>query len=209
MRVLHAERIEDLRAQIDIERHPRRALDDAAQDVRAVAVNEGFARLSNRRQRPEPRHRSADRLVLVRRVPAISCCRTQAFRFVQCGDVRLRAIRIAGRMGQQVVDRDRSFDRHELGAAVLLDRDLRFRELGNESAHGLVEIDLAFLDELQDRRARQCFGLRSDAEDRVLRHAPLGFLVAPADRAFIHGLAVLKDERHGTRDTSFVDILLE
>ena len=53
------------------------------------------------------------------------------------------------------------------------------------------------------------FGLRRDAEDRVRRHAPAGFLVAPADGALVDRLAVAQHERDGAGDAVLVDVLLE
>ena len=89
-RVLHGERRRDPCREELVERHPRSALDDAAQDVRVIAVDIRFAGLGDCRQRCQTLHRRAHRLVLVGRVPAVPRRRTQPLRLIQRrnGDVR-------------------------------------------------------------------------------------------------------------------------
>ena len=57
--------------------------------------------------------------------------------------------------------------------------------------------------------AGECLGLRGDAEDGVDRHLPVGFLVGPAERVLVDGLAVLEDQRDGAGDAFLFDLLLE
>ena len=56
------------------------------------------------------------------------------------------------------------------------------------------------LDEREHGSARDRFGLRCDAEDRIGRHPAAGFLIAPADRAFVHRLAVAQTVRERRED---------
>src|SRR5207245_4487844 len=70
LRVLQAERTGDARPHELVERHPRRALGDAAEDVGVVAVDPRLARLGDEWQGGKALHRRADRLVLVGGVPA-------------------------------------------------------------------------------------------------------------------------------------------
>ena len=70
--VLHAEWRRDPLGDEPIERHPRCALDDAAEDVGVVSVNVRVARLGDEGKGGQPFHRVADAFVLVRGVPAES-----------------------------------------------------------------------------------------------------------------------------------------
>src|SRR5438046_2805794 len=72
LRVLHPERTGDPIADQTIERYPGYTLRDAAENVGVVAVGPRFSRLRHERQRAEPLHRRADRLVLVRGVTAVA-----------------------------------------------------------------------------------------------------------------------------------------
>ncbi len=80
--VFQAERPRDFLPDELVERHPRRAFHDTAQDVDVVAVDPRFARLRDERQRRQPLHRRADRLVLVGGIPAEPSGRAKRFRFV-------------------------------------------------------------------------------------------------------------------------------
>ncbi len=53
------------------------------------------------------------------------------------------------------------------------------------------------------------FGLRRDAEDGVGGHAAPGFFVGPADRVFVHRLAVLKHQRDDAGDSVLVNVAVE
>ena len=77
------------------------------------------------------------------------------------------------------------------------------------SLTGVVERQRAFLHQDQDRDAGQRLRLRRDAKDRVGRHLPGGFLVAPADRALIHRAAVAEHQPDRAGNAIVVDVLLE
>ena len=85
----------------------RRLLDHAAEDVGVVAVDPCLAGLRDERQRAEPLHRVADRLILVGGVPAEARGGAKSLRFVERRDRRLRAVRNAGGVRQQIANRDR------------------------------------------------------------------------------------------------------
>ena len=72
-------------------------------------------------------------------------------------------------------------------AVAFLHGHCRLGEGRDEVAHGLVEIDLAILDQHHDRSTGNRFGLGGKSKDRVRRHAAAGFLVAPTDGAFVDG----------------------
>ena len=83
-----------------------------------------------------------------------------------------------------------------------------FANVGMKSPTGVLEADLAFLDEHQDGDAGDGLGLRRDAEDRVGGHASAGFLVGPADGLLVDRLAVLQDQCDDAGDLAVVDVLL-
>ncbi len=61
----------------------------------------------------------------------------------------------------------------------------------------------------QDGGAGDRLGLRGDAEDGVGRHAAAGLLVAPAEGALVHGLAVAQHEGHRAGNAVILGILLQ
>src|SRR5690606_16820477 len=103
VRVPHLQRLEDARAQELVERDAGHALDQHAQDVRRVAVDEALARLRVERQRGHARDRRGDRLVAVGEVPALDAGLGPA---VPRGAV---PVADAGGVREQVADRDGAF----------------------------------------------------------------------------------------------------
>ena len=79
----------------------------------------------------------------------------------------------------------------------------------DEVADWLLQADFALFDESHDGGAGDGFGLGSDAEDGARGHAATGFFIAPADGAFINGLAVVEDEGDGPGDFILIDRLLQ
>ena len=190
------------------------AFDDAAEDIGVVAVDPRLARLRDERQRAETLHRVADRLALVGGVPAEASRRAQALRLVHRGDVAIGAVRDAGGMRQEIADGDRppgwdDLRRRARRRSIVPDRHLRVRKARDVAAHRIVERELAFLQQHQHRGAGNRLGLRGDAEDRGRRHPPPRFLVAPADRFLVGGLAIAKYERDCAGQPVFVDVLLQ
>ena len=192
-----------------IERRARGAFDNAAEDVGVVAVDPRLARLRREGQRGEPLHGVADGLVLVGGEPSEPGGRTEPLRLVKCGDIGAGAVRNAGRMREEIANGDGPFRGHDLHLSLVTRGNGRVGVRRNVTAHRFVDADLSFFDQRQDRRARDGFRLRRDAEDRVGRHAPAGFLVAPAERPFVDRLTVSKNERDGAGEPVLVDILLQ
>ena len=195
LRVLHAERVGDPGPDELIERRARGAFDNAAEDVGVVAVDPRLARLRREGQRGEPLHGVADGLVLVGGEPSEPGGRTEPLRLVKCGDIGAGAVRNTGRVREEIANSDGPLRGHDLHLSLVTRGNGRVGVRRNVTAHRFVDADLSFFDQRQDRRARDGFRLRRDAEDRVGRHAPAGFLVAPAERPFVDRLAISKNER--------------
>ena len=110
---------------------------------------------------------------------------------------------------QQVADGDLALGRDHRNVRTVPLGDRRLFETWNEAARRIVETDLAFLHQREDRDAGDRFRLGRNTEDRVRRHAPARFLVAPSDRALVDRLSVLQHERDRAADAALVDIFLE
>src|SRR5581483_6391021 len=80
---------------------------------------------------------------------------------------------------------------------------------GDEMADRLVETDLPLLHQLQHGGAGDRLGLRSDAEDGVGGHFAARFLIAPADGALVHGLAVAQNEADRSGEAALIDVVVE
>ena len=208
--VRHAERRDDARPQVLIERHPRNFLDDAAEDVGVVAIHPLLTGLRHKRQRPQPLHRRADGLVFVGSVPAKSGGGSQSLRPVQAGDQGVGAVRHPGGVGEQVANRDRPSCRlGDHGVALLSGGHGGLGKGRNEVTRPSPKRQAPLFDQLHDRDAGQRLGLRRDAEDRVGSHAAAGFLVGPAERFLVHRLAVLQHQRHHAGNAVVVDVALQ
>ena len=158
-------------------------------------------------QRPEPFHGLADRFVFIRGVPAVAGGGPQTFRFIERGDLPVRAVRNTGGMREQILNRDRAFGRHRRRSAGGQHRG--FRERRDEVADRLTQADLAFFNQSQNGGAGERFGLGSDAEQRVGRHGTVRLFVAPPDRLLVNGFAVVKNQRDRAGDLLLVDVLLQ
>src|SRR5262245_40566145 len=123
--------------------------------------------------------------------------------------MRLGSIGDPGCVGEQLLDGDWTLGRYGLQAGVALSGDGGFGKGRDELTDGLVEADLALLDQCENGCAGNGLGLRGDAEDRVRRHALVRLLVAPSESALVSWLAVAKHQRDGARDPVLVDILLQ
>ena len=209
LRVAHAEWSGDARSEELVEREAARAFDDAAEDVGVVPVDPGLAGLRDERESAESIHRLADRLVLVRGVPTEPRHRTERRCGVALADETLRAVRDAGRVREQVEDRDRAARRSERASAVGAARHARVRETGDPTGDRIAERDATLLDEHQRSDARQRLGLRCDPEYRVGAHRAVRLAVGAADGAFVHDLPVPQNECDRTGDPRRVDALLE
>ncbi|MBV6434577.1 MAG: hypothetical protein IANPNBLG_04836 [Bryobacteraceae bacterium] len=207
-RVFHPEWAGDAGADELIEGLARGLLDNTAQNIGVVAIHERLARLGNEGESAEPLHGFADGFVLVGGVPAAAGGRTKALGFIQCGNVRLAAIGNARRVGEQVGNGDRPFGGNDSGAAILiLQGNRRLLESRDKISGGLLDADLAFLDQRHHRRAGDRLGLRGDPEQRVHGHLAARFLVAPPESLLVGGLAVSKNQRHGAGHAILIDVL--
>ena len=92
---------------------------------------------------------------------------------------------------------------------LLRHRDLGVGEGGNVLGHPVGQRKLALLDQDHGRHARDRFGHRGDAEDRVGRHRRLGFLVAEAEGVEHGDPAVARDQNDGARQFVVLDPLLD
>jgi hypothetical protein len=110
---------------------------------------------------------------------------------------------------EQILNGDGAARRNDGDAGITLHRDSGLAEGWDEVANRLVQLDLAFLDEREHRRAGNCFRLGSNPKDRRRIHAPPGFLVGPTDSALIHRLAVAQHKRNGARNAVLIDVALQ
>jgi hypothetical protein len=106
------------------------------------------------------------------------------------------------RMAHQVVHRHRPVLRlqHRLDRAVLLlllDGDFGVGEGRYVHRHAVGQRELALFHQHHGRQGNDGFGHRGDAEDRVVRHRDLRFLVAEAVGLEHHDLAVARDQHDG------------
>ena len=73
-------------------------------------------------------------------------------------------------------------------------------ERGQVVRDGIVEADVAFLNEHHDGHRRHGFGHRRDAEDRVVGHRHAGRDVLAPERAGVDDAVGIDDERDDARD---------
>jgi hypothetical protein len=107
-------------------------------------------------------------------------------------------------VAHQVLDRNRAIGGNQLQLALCADSvvggDLWLRQCWNVLADGLIERDLAILEENHRRDGGDRLAHGVDAEDRVLRHRRLRLRIDKADVFEIGDLAVAGDEQHGAGD---------
>ncbi len=119
--------------------------------------------------------------------------------------VAIEAIGDAGGMTHQVENGDRPGQRHQferpgtvLGLFLLT--DLHVGEGGNVLRDGIVELDLAVLDQLHRHDRGDRLGQRRQAEDGLVGDRRLGHHVLHAEGFVIDRLAVLLDQDVGAGD---------
>ena len=207
--VLKAQRTGDASAYELVQRHARRLFHHAAEDVGIVAVNERFTRLRHERQRAKAFHRLANRLFFVGGVPAVAGGGAESFGGVHVRDVGVSTVGNASGMSQKVTDGDRPPGGDDLECpGVFFDGNTGFGERGDEVADGLVESDLAFLNQRHHSRAGDGLGLRGDAEQSIGGHLTTSLFVGPAEGAFVGGFAVAQNQRDRAGDLALVHVLL-
>ena len=174
------------------QRLPRHHLDDTAEHVGRMAVVPARCGLLGERQCRDP---------------------VGEFGVVEIAGVQLgigiellhqgfaeEAVRDARRVPQQIPDRDRALQRLELerrlsGFIGKIDADFCIRKGGNVFRHGIVERQLAVVDQHHRGNRGDGFRHRIDPEDRVRRHRQAGREVADAETLEIDRLAVLLDQQ--------------
>ena len=115
----------------------------------------------------------------------------------------------AGRVREQVGDRDRTARGHERSADFPLHGHSRLGVRGDEPADGHARRKATLLHQREDSRARERLGLRGDPEDRIDPHGTVRFFVAPPQRPFVNRLAIPKYQGNDARDAVLIDVLLQ
>jgi hypothetical protein len=128
--------------------------------------------------------------------------------------VAVEAVSDAGGMTHQVEHRGRMIRRNEIerGRAVLgllLDADLHIGERGNVFRNGIVELDLAFLEQHHRGHRGDGFGHREQAEDGLVGDRRLAHHILDAEGLVIDRLAVLLDQHDGAGDLAGRNLVLE
>jgi hypothetical protein len=182
------------------ERPPLDAPDDVAEHVGRVAVVEPVAGRVEQRQGRQRAHPIVGRPVVGEQIAER--------RLVGVGDRTHRAERVgqARAVGDEVVDGDVA--RRRIGvvqrAAGVLQHP-HAGELGRPLGDRVLELELAFLHQLQRHDAGDRLGHGGDAEDGVARHRRARLDVALADGVELQLLAVLPDQRHRPGKPAGVD----
>ena len=183
--VLHAERAEDVVLEVAIELEAARGLDHLPDPVDADPVLPTIARIEQQRRR--------ERRIRARRDP-----RRAGHRLI-LGDLGPPDLVAEARgVGQQVLQRDRPTGRPEprLARRVEALQHLDRRELADHVARRLFEAQLAALDELHRRGARDGLGHRRDPHHRVDGHGRVLAELALAEGALVERAAVGRGHRH-------------
>src|SRR3954453_9932457 len=110
---------------------------------------------------------------------------------------------------QQIVDRHRPDQRHELELAVVLNADFLVPKLRYVFRHRIVQQEMTFLKQHHDPERYDQFCHREDAEDAVERHRRGRHRALPAKRLEPADLAAARDHHGDARDGSLVDVALE
>ena len=201
----HAERIEQLALFKLVQRLSGGDLDDAAEHVDGVPVVPQRPRLLGQRQFGDPLGKSG--IVEIAEIdPVIRRLHRAALSIEAIGDPR--------RMQQQILDRDGPAQRHEIehdlaGVILALDADLHAGERRNVFADGIVEFDLAAIDQHHRGKTGDGFAERMQREDRIRRHVDPGIDVALAEPLEIDRLAVALDQDDGARNFPLRDLIVE
>ena len=187
--ILHAERREDPLPHVAVERQAAHALDRLAGPVDVDAVLPLLAGVGD--------HRHLQGLEL-----AGADAGDVGHLHVALDVLVPQVVAEAGRVGQQVTQRDRPLGRPELGLALGIEalQHLRGAELHHDVADRLVETELALLDHLHGSDRGHRLGHRGDPEHRVRRHRCTAHEVALAEGAFVEDALVVGGERHDAGD---------
>ena len=110
---------------------------------------------------------------------------------------------------QQVLHRHRPLHRHEFELAVDVDADLLIRKLRNELGDGVVEDEVAVLDQHHDANRDDRLGHREDPEQAVMRHRRRGGRALPADGVEPADLAAAGHHHGRAGQGALVDLALE
>ena len=132
-------------------------LDDAAEDVGGAAVIPLGARLAQQRQARDQRGVFGIADLAAAQPRLLIQLLHQAVAGMIVGDAR--------GVPQQVLDRDRPRQRHQIELAVVLDADLLVGKFRNEFGDGIVEQEMAFLEQHHDADRDDRLGHGEDAED--------------------------------------------
>ena len=185
--VLHAERREDLVAEVRVERLAAGGFDKAAHPVRVDPVEPAVTRIEH--------ERLADRGHLA------GGARRQPGRLDVAPGVRVpQVVAEACRVRQQVAQRDRPLGRAQLRGAAGVEalQHLRRAERGVDVGHRLVELEFALLDELHRRDRGDGLGHRGDPEQAVERHRWPLIERAGAEGPLVEQALVGGRQRHDT-----------
>ena len=188
---VHAERREEVILQIRIELLAADRLDGLAGPVDVDAVFPALARIERERQ--------GQRLVLARG-HAGNAGVLHVLAHAAVPDV----VAIAGRVGEQVLERDRPLGRTQLRLAARVEafEHLHVGDLGQDFPDRTVERELALFDKLHRRSAGDRLGHRGDPEHGVERHRIRLAEVALAECALIDDLAAGRGHCDDTRHLS-------
>ena len=111
---------------------------------------------------------------------------------------------------QQVLNRHRPLQRHEVELAVVLDADLLVGEFRDEFRDGIAEQEMAVLDQHHDADRDDRLGHREDAEDRMsCAIGADGRRALPAERLEPADLAAPRHHHGRAGQGSLVDLALE
>ena len=132
-------------------------LDDAAENVGGAAVIPFRAGLAHQRQAGDQRGVFGIADLAAAQPRLLIQLLHQAVAGVVVGDAR--------GVAQQILDRHRPLQRHEVELAVVLDADLLVGKFRDEFRDGIVEQEMAVLDQHHDADRDDRLGHREDAED--------------------------------------------
>ena len=171
-------------AKVDLERLTADRFDRAAGPVEIDAVFPAVARVEHQRQ-PQRRELARAR-------------RRRAADFDIADQVGVPGlVAEAGRMGQQMPQRDRPLGRPQARGAGIVEplQYLGCRQFGKHISDRLIQLQPALLDELHRRDRGHRLGHRGEPEDRVGRHLGTVGEIARAERAFVEGPLVGRRHR--------------
>ena len=197
----HLQRRQDALGQERAERLAGDDLDDAAEHVGRAAVVPAFAGLADQR------HAGDDRGVF----GVADLAAAQPRLLVELLDQAVAGVVVGQTRGvpQQILHRHLPLHRHQLELAVALDADLLVGKFRNELGDGVIEDEVAVLDQHHDADRDDRLGHREDAEQAVMRHRRRRRRALPADRVEPADLAAARHHDGSSGQGSLVDLALE